>query len=96
MIRDDTWVVSRSLPVTAVVMIVVMYSLVRPFVLVNPHIANSVRLNNPRHSANRNNFSSETNVQVIRRTVRLNMVSEVGVDLLVVISTVCGVMLSDR
>jgi hypothetical protein len=96
MIRDDTWVVSRSLPVTAVVMIVVMYSLVRPFVLVNPHIANSVRLNNPRYSANRNNFSSETNVQVIRRTVRLNMVSEVGVDLLVVISTVCGVMLSDR
>jgi hypothetical protein len=95
MIGDDTWVVSRSLPVTAVVMIVVMDSLVRPLILVYPHIANSVRLDNPRYSANRDNLGVETNVQVVGRSMRFNMVSEVGVDLLVVISTVSGVMLTN-
>jgi hypothetical protein len=95
MIRDNTGIVSRSSPVVAVVMIVVMYHLVFVVVLVDPHVADSMRLDDPGHSTNRNNLGVESNIQMGAWSVRLNVRLEVRINLLIVISTVGGIVLTD-
>lgn len=96
MIGNDARVIARPLPITAVVVIVVVDCLVSPFVLPNPHVANSMRLNDPRHSADRNNFSVKPYVKVVVRTVRLDMSLEVRVNLFVVIAAKSRLVLTHR
>jgi hypothetical protein len=95
MIGDHTGIVSGSSPVVAIVMIVVIDCLVLIIALPDPHVCDSARLDDPGHSADWDDLGIESNIQMCARARRFNVLLEVRINLLVVISTVGGVVLTN-
>ena len=52
-------------------------------------------LDDPGHSADRNDLSVESNIQMSARAMMFDMSFEIGIDSLVVVSTVSGVMFTN-
>jgi hypothetical protein len=75
--------------------IVIINCLILVFALPNPHVGDCSWLDDPRHSADRDDLRVESNIQVSAWAVRLYMGFEVGIDSLVVVSTVSGMLLSN-